>query len=111
LKIKKIPANQVENVKGLGSFTLFEETGQGSDSTKMGYVVFTPGTRVPKEGHSSHLEDEFAYIISGGLKCCSGGINYEVISGDSTFIPAGEEHYSYNDSDEPCTLVYFLSKK
>ena len=77
----------------------------------MGYAVFAPGARVPAQGLASHAEDEYAYFISGGLKCFSGGEYYEVKAGDATFIPAGEEHYSVNESDEPCTLVYMLAQK
>ena len=79
--------------------------------TNMGCAVFAPGARVPDQGLTSHDEDEYAYFISGSLKCFSGGEYYEVRVGDATFIPAGEEHYSVNESDEPCTLVYVLAKK
>ena len=77
----------------------------------MGSAVFAPGSRGPAQGTTSHEEDEYAYIISGSIKCFSGGELCEAKAGDTTFIPAGEEHYSYNDSKEPCTLVYVLVKK
>ena len=77
----------------------------------MGSAVFAPGSRAPAAGLTSHDEDEYAYIISGALKCFSGGELNELKAGDATFIPAGEEHYSFNESKEPCTLVYVLVKK
>ena len=80
-------------------------------SKNMGYAVFAPGARAPAQGLASHAEDEYAYIISGSLKCFSGGEHCEVKAGDATFIPAGEEHYSSNESDEPCTLVYMLAER
>ena len=77
----------------------------------MGSAIFAPGSRGPAEGMTSHAEDEYAYTISGSIKCFSGGKLCEMKAGDTSFIPAGEEHYSYNDSNEPCTLVYVLVKK
>ena len=111
MRIEKAPIDEAVNVKGFASFPLYEGSTQANDGIKMGYAVFGPGARVPKEGTASHPEDEFAYIISGGLKCCSGGVVYESKAGCSSFIPAGEEHFSINESDEPCTLIYMLADK
>ena len=105
MKITKIPS--IDAAINEGEMRITPLHGEKT----MGYAVFAPGARVPAEGMASHAEDEYAYFISGSLKCFSGGEFYEVKSGDTTFIPAGEKHYSFNESDEPCALVYVLAEK
>lgn len=75
---------------------------------KMGVATFKPGTRAPAEGAAAHDGDEYSYIISGHIDCCSGGLTYRIGAGDSAHIPAGEEHYSYNDGVRDCVLIYML---
>ena len=90
---------------------LFGPDSKTNGSVDMGYAVFGPGSRVPEEGYGRHDQDEFAYVISGRLRCDAGGRQLEVGPGNATFIPAGEAHYSWNDSGEPCKLVYMLVDK
>jgi quercetin dioxygenase-like cupin family protein len=58
-----------------------------------------------------HRADEYAYVISGVIKAKIGGAVFEAKAGSATFIPAGEEHVSFNDSDEPCRVVWMLVDK
>ena len=107
----------VENLAVIGkvfkTFPLFDGDSKVNDKVSMGIAVFAPGSRAPpkEEEYASHDGDEFAYFISGSLKCCSGGEVFELKAGDASFIPAGEAHYSWNETDQPCTLIYFLIKK
>ena len=74
----------------------------------MGYAVFPPGTVVPPAAHNG---DEYAYVLSGKVKCeCEGTVN-ELCEGEASYIPAGETHKSINDSDEEATLVWMLIEK
>ncbi|MCL2392175.1 MAG: cupin domain-containing protein [Oscillospiraceae bacterium] len=72
---------------------------------KMGYAVFPPGSEAPPAAHDA---DEYAYIISGSVKSQIGGKVTELKAGCASFIPAGEEHVSFNDGDEACNLVWML---
>lgn len=89
---------------------LFENRDTYSNFT-FGYVSINPGERVPKEGVSAHSEDEYSFIISGQLTGESGGENFEVEASNATFIPAGEEHWAMNNSDEECKIIWVFVKK
>lgn len=86
--------------------TLFAE-----GKATMGTAVFPPGARVPKEGTGSHEADEYAFILKGSLLTMSGGKQYRLQPGKASLIPQGEAHWSLNDTEEDCELVWFLIKK
>jgi len=112
--MKKMSVADCQNVSGKAGLilkTLFEGESTGDDSVRMGYAVFSPGLRVPESGAASHDGDEYAYIISGSIKGCAGGETQTLVAGDVSFIPAGEAHYSYNDGDQDCVLVYLMVKR
>lgn len=75
---------------------------------KMGTVVIPPGKQVPLTGVSNHQENEYSIIVKGSIVTEIKGEKYAVKSGEATFIPAGEEHIAYNDSDEDCEIVWVL---
>lgn len=77
----------------------------------MSVISIMPGERVPTTGYSRHSEDEYSYIINGGLDTFSNGEMLFIKGGDSTLIPAGEEHWCINNGDKPCNLVCFMVKK
>ena len=89
---------------------LFGPETKPQEAVHMGKAVFTPGMRVPQQGTTQHEGDEFSYILSGMLRCVSGGVEHTVKAGDALFIPAGELHYSENVSGEDCELIYMLVK-
>lgn len=102
--VKSENCNVLPGVEGLEMRVLF---GGAAD---MGAAVFSPGVRVPPEGAVAHDRDEYAYVISGSIDSCSGGVSSRIEAGSASFIPAGEEHYSYNGGEEECVLVYMLVK-
>ncbi|MGL5721155.1 MAG: cupin domain-containing protein [Brevinema sp.] len=74
----------------------------------MGHATFPPKTVVPFAAHDA---DEYAYIISGKAKCTTkDGKEIVLEPGSASFIRAGEVHSSYNDGDEPFTVVWLLVK-
>ncbi|MDR3172934.1 MAG: cupin domain-containing protein, partial [Treponema sp.] len=72
---------------------------------RMGYGVFPPGMTAPP---AIHREDEYAFILSGTAKAKIGDTIFEAKAGSATFIPAGEEHISFNDGPEECRVVWML---
>lgn len=80
----------------------------GGRGVQMGFGVFPPGMEAPPAIHSA---DEYAYVISGVIKAKIRGKVFEAKAGSATFIPAGEEHISFNDSDESCRVVWMLVDK
>lgn len=89
---------------GVAMTTLFDE-----GNTTMGHAVFPPGTVVPFAAHDA---DEYSYILSGEVKCkTEDGVVSTMTAGCSGFIPAGQSHSSFNDSDADCVLVWMLVGK
>lgn len=77
----------------------------------MGMAVFPPGARVPAVDAAAHSGDEYSYILKGTLLTMSGGQTQHLAAGEASFIPAGEAHWAYNDSDTDCELIWSLIEK
>ena len=88
--------------------TFFDKTNTPNNKVTFGYAVFNPGARAPEEGLSCHEQDEYSFIIKGEAKIVIDGKVYTSKVNSAGFIPAGEAHYSYNDSKEPCELIWVL---
>lgn len=101
------------NKKGFSTndlITLFDHTSEKIDFS-FGTVTIQPGERVPAEGFSIHEEDEYSIIIEGNIEGESGGRPFKVSSPEATLIPAGEKHWAFNNSDQPCKIVWTLIKE
>ncbi|MES9683153.1 cupin [Bacillus sp. AFS001701] len=110
--MEKINSNQVEPI-GMPIYEmkkLFTRQGDFKE-VSMSVISLTPGERVPAVGMSCHEEDEYSYIFSGEIDTYSKGVHSVEKAGDATFIPAGEEHWCINRTNEPCLLVCFMVKK
>jgi mannose-6-phosphate isomerase-like protein (cupin superfamily) len=75
---------------------------------RMGYGVFPPGMTAPP---AIHQEDEYAFVLSGTVKAKIGDRVFEARAPSATFIPAGEEHVSFNDGAEECRVVWMLVER
>ncbi|GHU49322.1 hypothetical protein FACS1894127_2280 [Clostridia bacterium] len=80
----------------------------GSKGVHMGFGVFPPGMKAPP---ATHEEDEYAFVMAGTIKALIGGEVFAASAGSATFIPAGEEHISFNDEAEECRVVWMLVDK
>lgn len=98
----EVDANAVVPLKTV--FTQESLSGQ----LKVGTVKIPPGKRVPLTGVSNHKENEYSIVVKGSIVTETNGKTYRVSSGDATFIPAGEEHIAYNDTNEDCEIVWVL---
>jgi quercetin dioxygenase-like cupin family protein len=105
IDIKDLPMGETP---GVDLRQVFEVDISGKSKFKMGTVVFPPGARVPKEGYGSHEGDECSIVISGRIVTESGGERCAMESGQASLIPAGEEHWALNESDEDCRVVWVL---
>ncbi|MDR1603723.1 MAG: cupin domain-containing protein [Gracilibacteraceae bacterium] len=80
----------------------------GGGKVTMGFAVFPPGMEAPPAVHGA---DEYAYILAGEVKARVGDRVFAARAGAATFIPAGEEHVSFNDSAAECRLLWMLVEK
>lgn len=84
---------------------------EDTESVKMGIAVFPPGARVPAQSSGAHTADEYSFIIKGSILVMSGGQEQRLIAQQASFIPAGEEHWAFNDGDSDCELIWSLIEK
>ncbi|MCK5673277.1 MAG: cupin domain-containing protein [Spirochaetales bacterium] len=89
----------------------FDKSTDTNKKITFGHIVFNPGDRTPKEGYGVHDQDEYSYIISGNAVVVIDDIEYRSETGSAMYIPAGEKHYSFNDSDKPCEIIWVLVEK
>jgi len=111
--MKKVSLSGCKNISEKNSFIMkpfFGAEDKASKNVNMGYALLKPGTRIPDTGEASHDGDEYAYIMKGAVKVCVNGETQTFTAGDASYIPTGEGHYSYNDGNEDCELVYMLVK-
>ena len=87
--------------------TIFSEDGVKGNIT-VGNCVVPPGARIPVTGLSNHTQNEYSIVTKGSVVTETLGKVYRVEAGQATFIPAGQEHFCYNDSDEECEIVWVL---
>lgn len=84
--------------------------GQEDPAVQAGTYVIQPGERVPVSGTTSHDGPELSVILTGeivlGTPDTDGPTEQTVSAGAFSVIPAGVEHYSKNDGNEPVRLVY-----
>lgn len=103
--------NEIEgNVRddGVTMREFFGGAVNAGEGVTMGHAIFPPGTVVPPAAHSG---DEYGYVLSGEIKCKIGDRVITAKEGCATFIPAGEEHSSINDSDRDVEVVWMLIEK
>lgn len=88
--------------------TLFQESSIVGGKVQFGTVLVPPKARIPLKGHGSHNQDEYSIVVRGSMITESGGKEYCLSAGDATLIPAGEEHWAFNDGNEDCEIVWAL---
>ena len=77
----------------------------GATLGTFGYVEFLTGSS--HELHKHPNADEVFYVLSGHGEAQSGDEIFEIIAGDTVFVPAGEPHYFRNlNGKEPLVAVF-----
>ncbi|WP_432663092.1 cupin domain-containing protein [Wukongibacter baidiensis] len=97
--------------KGYEMLEVFVDFKENDCIVKMGKAVIKSGARIPEDGFGVHDAEELSYIIKGSLKSATKQDKTTVKAGDFSYIPAGEEHWCQNISNEDCELIWFLLKK
>ena len=105
IKINDLKAAENRNID---LRTVFDEDITQKGTLTIGTASIPPGARVPVEGEGRHEGDEYSILFKGTTKIVSGGQEYRMSAGEASFIPAGEAHWSLNDGDTDCELVWIL---
>ena len=109
MKVVKVQDVQPDNRPDIIFKTIFG--GGDNGEVKMGIAVFPPGARVPAQSSGAHTADEYSFVIKGSILVMSGGREQRLMAQEASFIPAGEEHWAFNDSDSDCELIWSLIEK
>jgi len=75
--------------------------------TAMAYVVICGGQANPRHRHNTC--DELLYLISGKLTHSVGNQQYEISTGDTIAIPAGQFHNAINNGEEDAHMIVVYS--
>jgi Mannose-6-phosphate isomerase len=102
---------KLTELKNQSNNIFFDETNSPNTKVSFGHIVFQPGDRIPKEGYGVHAQDEYSFVIRGTARSVVKGVEQTISAGMAAFIPAGEEHFTYNDGNEPFEVVYALVER
>ena len=97
---EQIPYNGYEQLKAFAA--------SGSE-VQVGTVVYRDDARIPPVGNPVHEEDEYVYIIRGGLKFGVGDEVRELHEGDFHYLPKGTAHWC-SGIGENGEFMYILVK-
>lgn len=75
---------------------------------KIGKVILKPGARIPEEGVTFHENDEYSFVTRGKVTIGTEIRQSKLEAGDINFVPKEEKHWSINESDTDCELVWVL---
>lgn len=101
-----------EKVKvGTSSFSnlIITDKTTSSNSSTLGYSVYTPGTETKQKVHVD--ADELAYVVSGTGKLTVGERLVSFGPGDSLHVPAGVPHGVRNDGKVDLAMVFFFPSR
>lgn len=87
---------------------MISNASMGATDMNIGLGRQMPGTYHIKHHHPHG--SEFYYIISGRCILHIDGADVEADPGTAVYIPPGAVHGMRNVSDEPCDLIYGLSR-
>ncbi|CAF2095299.1 unnamed protein product [Rotaria magnacalcarata] len=75
----------------------------------MGIAEVPVGSLPPKRGHT-HDAEEVYYFLSGIGRVYVDGVETDVKSGTSVWIPANAEHFCHNTGTEPLKLLFVFAR-
>lgn len=90
---------------------IFNKENTGNDKVTMGVVKIPPGARIPTCGDGVHDSDEYSVISKGSVVTMINGRKHRISSGQATYIPAGEAHWTINDGIVDCEVLWALVDK
>ncbi len=100
---KEIQADDGTNLKILFPADVIE----GAKLT-FGTVTITPKGRIPLTGTGVHPQDEYSLVIKGSAVTGIRDKAHHLSAGQAALIPAGEAHWSCNEGNEDCEIVWAL---
>ena len=82
----------------------------GGREVQVGKVVYHDNARIPPDGAAAHSEDEYVFVVKGGVTFGVGGECYDLQEGDFHYLPRGVEHWC-RGIGESGEFLYILVKE
>ena len=82
----------------------------GAEDITFGFSKWAPNMSVHKK-HFHENAEEIMYILSGRIMAGVEDQEFEVVKGDTIWVPRGAVHWSYNPFDEPCEFVFLYTRE
>lgn len=96
-----------ENYNSYEVVTAIESLTSGR-TVKIGKAILKSGARIPVEGATFHENDEYSFVVKGKVKIITETGLSDLNTGDISFVPKRERHWSINEGDTDCELVWVL---
>ena len=76
------------------------------DTVVGGWYTLGPGATNPLDVHTV---PEIYFVTAGSALITLDGETQRIAAGDTVLIPAGVQHQTHNDTDQPLTMVFLYS--
>lgn len=76
------------------------------DTVVGGWYTLGPGATNPLDVHTV---PEIYFVTAGSALITMDGATQRIAAGDTVLIPAGVQHQTHNDTEEPLTMVFLYS--
>ena len=100
------PIHDLENALRL---ILVDKDQVGAEDITFAYCRFEANTSIHRKHTHEHAE-EIMYIVSGKGY---GGVEdqeFEMVKGDTIWVPRGAAHWFENPNDEPCEMLFIYTR-
>jgi uncharacterized RmlC-like cupin family protein len=95
----------IKDLEKASRIIFVDEERVGAEDITFGFSRWEPNMSFHKK-HTHENAEEIMYILSGKVM---GGVvdqEFEVVKGDTVWVPRGAVHWAYNPFDEPCEFVF-----
>jgi quercetin dioxygenase-like cupin family protein len=100
------PIQDLENAKRI---ILIDQETVGAEDITFAYCRFEAKTSYHKK-HIHEKAEEVMYILSGKGIGGVGQDEFEMVKGDTIWIPRGEVHWAYNPFDDPMEILFIYTR-
>jgi quercetin dioxygenase-like cupin family protein len=88
---------------------LVDQDSVGAKEITFAYCKFEAKTSYHKKHIHQHAE-EVIYIVSGKGIGGVGNEEFEIVAGDTIWVPRGEVHWAYNPFEEPLEMLFLYTR-
>jgi len=100
---KQVPVDKDTRLK-----VLFPAEAIPGGRLTFGTVTIPPKGRIPTTGMGVHPEDEYSLVVKGSVITGTADRVSLLTAGQAALIPAGEAHWSCNEGEDECEIVWAL---